>query len=99
VREAAMALDRFGAGCVLVTTKEDDHEKVIGIVAERGLVRRVLTKQDGASEVSVKSIMSSPLVVVDPNMTIEEIANVMERNRVRRLPVVDEMGLAGVVAI
>jgi CBS domain-containing protein len=99
VREAAVALDRSGVGCVLVRTKEDDHEKVIGIVTERDLVRRVLTKEDGASEVSVKSIMSSPLIVVDPNITIEEAAKVMERNRVRRLPVVDEAGLAGVVAV
>jgi CBS domain-containing protein len=98
VREAAVALDRSGVGCVLVTTKEDDHEKVIGIVTERDLVRRVLTER-GASELSVKSIMSSPLIVVDPNIRIEEAAKVMERNRVRRLPVVDEAGLAGVVAV
>jgi CBS domain-containing protein len=99
VREAAVALDRSDVGCVLVTTKEDDHEKVIGIVTERDLVRRVLTKEDGSSEASVKSIMSSPLIVVDPNITIEEAAKVMERNRVRRVPVVDEAGLAGVVAV
>jgi CBS domain-containing protein len=99
VREAAVALDRSGVGCVLVTAKKDDHEKVIGIVTEPDLVRRVLTKEDGASEVSVKSIMSSPLIVVDPNITIEEAAKIMERNRVRRLPVVDEVGLAGVVAV
>jgi CBS domain-containing protein len=72
---------------------------VIGIVTERDLVRRVLTKEDGSSEASVKSIMSCPLIVVDPNITIEEAAKVMERNRVRRLPVVDEAGLAGVVAV
>ena len=99
VREAAVALDRSGVGCVLVTTKEDDHEKVIGIVTERDLVRRVLTKEGGTSDVSVKNIMSSPLIVVDPNTTVEEAAKVMERSRVRRLPVVDEMGLAGVVAV
>jgi CBS domain-containing protein len=99
VREAAVALDRSGVGCVLVTSKEDDHEKVIGIVIEGDLVRRVLTKERGASELSVKSIMSSPLIVVHPNIRIEEAAKVMERNRVRRLPVVDEAGLAGVVAV
>jgi CBS domain-containing protein len=99
VREAAVAMDRSGVGCVLVTTKKDDHDKVIGIVTERDLVRRVLTKEGGASELSVKSIMSFPLIVVDPNATIEEAAKTMERNKVRRLPVVDQAGLVGVVAV
>lgn len=99
VREAAVAMDRTDVGCVLVTTKKDDHDQVIGIVTERDLVRKALTKEGGASELSVKSIMSSPLIVVDPDATIEEAAKVMERNRVRRLPVVDKEGLAGVVAV
>jgi CBS domain-containing protein len=99
VREAAVAMDRSGVGCVLVTTKKDGHERVIGIVTERDLVRKVLTKAGAASELRVKSIMSSPLIVVDPNATIEEAAKIMERNKVRRLPVVDQAGLAGVVAV
>lgn len=99
VREAAVAMDRSGVGCVLVTTKKDDHEKVIGIVTERDLVRKVLAKEGGGSELSVKSVMSSPLIVVNPDATIEEAAKVMERNGVRRLPVVDQEGLAGVVTV
>ena len=99
VREAAVAMGRSGVGCVLVTTKKDDHEKVIGIVTERDLVRKVLAEEDGGSELSVKSVMSSPLIVVNPDATIEEAAKVMERNGVRRLPVVDQEGLAGVVTV
>ena len=98
VREAAVAMDRSGVSCVLVTTKKDDHDKVIGIVTERDLVRRVLT-EGGASDWSVKSIMSFPLIIVDPDATIEEAAKIMERNKVRRLPVVDQAGLAGVVTV
>ena len=99
VREAAVAMDRSSIGCVLVTTKKDGHDKVIGIVTERDLVRRVLTREGGASELRVKDIMSSPLIVVDPAATIEEAASIMERNRVRRLPVVDKGELLGVVTV
>ena len=99
VREAAVAMDRSGVGCVLVTTKKDDHDKVIGIVTERDLVRRALTREGGASELRVKNIMSSPLIVVDPAATIEEAASIMERSRVRRLPVVDKGELLGVVTV
>ena len=99
VREAALAMDRSGIGCVLVTTRRDGEEKAIGIVTERDLVRRVLTREGSASELRVKNIMSSPLIVVDPAATIEEAASIMERNGVRRLPVVDKGGLVGVVTV
>ena len=99
VREAALAMDRSGIGCVLVTSRQDGKEKAIGIVTERDLVRRVLTMEGHISELRVKNIMSSPLIVVDPSATIEEAAGIMERSRVRRLPVVDEGGLVGVVTV
>jgi CBS domain-containing protein len=99
VREAALAMDRSGIGCVLVTTRQDGKEKAIGIVTERDLVRKVLTLEGHVSDLRVKDIMSSPLIVVDPNATIEEAAKVMEHNRVRRLPVVDENGLIGIVTV
>jgi len=99
VREAAVAMDRSNIGCVLVTTKKDGHDKAIGIVTERDLVRRVLTREGSASDLRVKNIMSSPLIVVDPAATIEEAASIMERSRVRRLPVVDKGELLGVVTV
>jgi CBS domain-containing protein len=99
VREAALAMDRSDIGCVLVTSMLDGKEKVVGIVTERDLVRRVLTKAGQISDLRVKDIMSSPLIVVDPGATIVEAASVMERNRVRRLPVVDQERLVGVVTV
>lgn len=99
VREAALAMDRSGIGCVLVTSIRDGKEKVVGIVTERDLVRRVLTKEGHISDLRMKNIMSSPLIVVDPSATIVEAASIMERNRVRRLPVVDQDGLVGVVTV
>ena len=99
VREAALAMDRAGIGCVLVTSRRNDKEKAIGIATERDLVRRVLTKEGNISDLSVKNIMSSPLIIVGPDATVVEAASIMERNRVRRLPVVDQDGLIGVVTV
>jgi CBS domain-containing protein len=99
VRSGALAMDRSGIGCVLVTDRRNDKEKAIGIVTERDLVRRVLTKEGHISDLRMKNIMSSPLIVVDPSATIVEAASIMERNRVRRLPVVDQDGLVGVVTV
>lgn len=98
VREAALAMERSAVGCVLVT-KDDRGQQVVGILTERDLVRRILTKEGDMSGTRVKSIMSSPLIVIGSDATIEQAAKIMERNCVRRLPVVDQAGLVGVVTV
>jgi CBS domain-containing protein len=98
VREAALAMERSAVGCVLVT-KDERGQKVVGIVTERDLVRRILTKEGDMSRTKVRTVMSSPLIVIGSDATIEEAARIMERNGVRRLPVVDQTGLVGVLTV
>jgi len=95
IKEAAIAMDRSGRGSLLVTASG----KVVGIVTERDLVRRALTKGSGLSRLKVKSIMSSPLIITNPEVWVEDAAKVMSDNKVRRLPVVGEDGLAGVITV
>lgn len=93
IKETAIAMTRSGCGSLLVKSRG----KVIGIVTERDLVRRALTKGGGLSKLKVKSIMSSPLITIKPEVWVEDAAKVMSDNKVRRLPVVGEDGLAGVI--
>lgn len=95
VKETAIAMDRSGHGCLLVTSSG----KVIGIVTERDLVRRALTKGGAMSRSKIKNIMSAPLIVVDPEASIEQAAKVMAHHKVRRLPVVGKSGLTGIITI
>ena len=95
IKETAIAMDRSGRGSLLVTASG----KVVGIVTERDLVRRALTKGSGLSRLKVKSIMSSPLIIINPEAWVEDAAKVMSDNKVRRLPVVGESGLTGVITV
>ena len=95
VKETAIAMDRSGHGCLLVTS----GGRVIGIVTERDLVRRALTKGGSMSRSKIKNIMSAPLIVVDPDSSIEQAAKVMAHHKVRRLPVVGKDGLTGLITI
>lgn len=95
IKETAIAMDRSGRSCLLVTS----HKKVVGIVTERDMVRRALTKGAGLSKLKVKSVMSSPLIIISPDAWVEDAAKVMSDNKVRRLPVVGEDGLAGVITV
>jgi CBS domain-containing protein len=95
VKETAMVMDRSGHGCLLVTS----GGRIVGIITERDLVRRALAKGGSMSRIKIKNIMSSPLVVVDPDASVEDAAKVMAKHKVRRLPVVGPGGLAGLITV
>jgi CBS domain-containing protein len=95
VKETAIAMDRSGHGCLLVTAED----KVVGIITERDLVRRALTKGGAMSRSRIKNIMSAPLIVVDPEASIEQAAKIMAHHKIRRLPVVGKSGPTGLITI
>jgi CBS domain-containing protein len=95
VKETAIVMDRSGHGCLLVTS----GGRIVGIITERDLVRRALAKGGNMIRTKIKNIMSSPLIVVEPDTSVEEAAKVMAKHRVRRLPVVGPGGLAGLITV
>lgn len=66
----------------------DDNGRAIGIVTERDLVRRVCTKDVPSNSVKVENVISSPLKTVSPETPIEEVADVMVRDKLRHIVVV-----------
>jgi predicted transcriptional regulator len=95
VKETAIEMDRSGHGCLLVTS----GVKIVGIITERDLVRKALTRGGSVARTKIKNIMSSPLIAVTPDTSIEEAAKVMAEKKVRRLPVVGTGGLAGLITV
>lgn len=96
VLQAAKAMEKQDSSCVFVRSKG----KIIGIVTERDMARRVVGKGATPGRIKVESIMTSPIIVISPDAKIEEALNVMSTNKVRRLPVIDEKtGLAGLVSV
>jgi CBS domain-containing protein len=95
VKETAIEMDRSGHGCLLVTS----GVKIVGIITERDLVRKALTRGGSVGHTKIKNIMSSPLIVVTPDTSIEEAARVMAQKKVRRLRVVGTGGLAGLITV
>jgi CBS domain-containing protein len=93
VNEAAVLMDLRDVGCLLV----EEGGKVKGIITERDIVRRVIALGVDPKKVRVADIMSSPLVVVEPDAMIEEAAKVMVTYKIRRLPVVKEGKLVGLI--
>lgn len=95
VKEAAEVMNKFEIGCLIAIKKG----KAMGIVTERDLLKRVVAEAKDATKTKVKEVMSSPLVVVEPNMDLEEAVRLMFQMKIKKLPVVDGKRLVGLVTL
>jgi len=98
VLEAARIMKEAEVGAVPVV---DDDDKVVGILTDRDLVVRLLAENKDARSVKVEEIMSSGVISCLANQTVDEAAQIMERNKVRRLLVRDPVseGAVGVISL
>ena len=72
----------------------------VGIVTELDINCKVVAEDLKPSEVYVHEIMTSPLITLHADKTVEEAAHLMIKNRVRRLPIVNEKGtVIGIVSV
>jgi CBS domain-containing protein len=96
VFDAIKRMVESNVGSLLVT----EDGKLTGIVTERDYLRRVTLEGRTEKETPVREIMSSPLVYVTPDTSVEECMAVMTERRIRHLPVLAEDGeIAGIVSI
>lgn len=80
-------------GCIIVT--RDTHP--VGIVTERDLVVKVVSKNLLPSSVRAETLMSRPLITIGPDKSVELASREMIRHRIRRLPVIQNRKLIGMV--
>jgi CBS domain-containing protein len=74
--------------------------EITGIITERDYLRRVTVEGRTDEGTSVREIMSSPLIVVMPETSIDECMALMTDRRIRHLPVVgDQGGVVGIISI
>jgi CBS domain-containing protein len=73
--------------------------KLVGVITDRDITCRSVAMGKNPLEMTAGDCMSSPCATVTPEMSVEECCQVMEKNQVRRVPVVDESGACcGIVA-
>ena len=92
VKDAAKIMDDADVGCVVVT----ENNLAVGILTERDFIRRVAAHEKPLST-PVKQVMSSPLIVINPDENIWELAELMKVRKIHKVPVVREDRLVGIV--
>jgi CBS domain-containing protein len=93
VLEAAKLMHQQDVGDLVVL----EGKAPKGIVTERDLVRRVMA-QKKPLETKVSEVMSSPLITIEEESSLRDAARKMTKNRIRRLPVIKENKLVGIIA-
>jgi len=95
VLDAVKAMVEANVGSLLVTV----DGRVEGIVTERDYLRRVAVEGRSETETPVREIMSSPLIVVRTDTSLDECRGLMTERRIRHLPVVEGEEVVAVVSI
>ena len=93
VLEAAQLMKKRKIGNVIVVEKKQP----IGILTESDILKKVVAEGKNAKDVLVKDVMSTPIIVIDPYVSLEEAMKTMGKCNVRRLPVIENNELIGII--
>jgi CBS domain-containing protein len=92
VQEAANRMKDKNISSLVVV---DEIGRPLGLITERDLVRKVCIHDVSTSKLIIKETMSSPLITIDSNSSASEAVDMMLRNNVRHLLVVDSKSSEG----
>ena len=94
VVEAARLMREEHIGSLPIT----DDEQLVGMITDRDITTRVVAEAADPMKTSVGDFYSRDLITVEPDKALEEALQLMARHQVRRLPVVENGSLVGIVA-
>jgi predicted transcriptional regulator len=95
VEDAVKLMNKHEIGCLVVL----ENGKPAGIITERDLLKRVLSKSKELRNLKVKEIMSEPLLSIAPNVQIEEAVKLMFTKNIKKLPIIEKGKLLGLVTL
>jgi CBS domain-containing protein len=96
VLDAAELMNEHKIGGLVVI----DDGRLVGIITERDILRRVVAQQRDAAHTAVSDVMTAEVACARPHTTVEEARGVMKNRRFRHLPVLDgDDNICGMVSI
>jgi CBS domain-containing protein len=98
LQEVAKMMVDDDCGCIPVVDSQDSKMPV-GMITDRDITCRVVAKGQNPLDLTAKDAMTTTVVSVTPDTSLEDCANLMEESQIRRVAVVDENGACcGIVA-
>lgn len=98
-KNAARMMAKYGISGLVVHFKG----QIVGILTERDVLTRVVASGQDPEKVTVREIMTEPVIVVNPVMPLEKAINIMFQERIKKLPVVEKneksVRLVGIISL
>jgi CBS domain-containing protein len=94
VMEAAKLMKKYDVDSIVVL----NNGEPVGIVTQGDIIRELVSKDTTPSTVKLKDIMTTHLITASPNDRLSNIAKKMATERIRKIPVIEDGKLVGIVA-
>lgn len=95
IEHAAQLMKEYDVGSIPVC----NDERIIGIVTDRDITLRAVATGEDTAKAKVRAIMSSNPVFGKPDMEADEAVRIMSERQIRRLPVVENNNIVGIVSL
>ncbi|WP_174185975.1 CBS domain-containing protein [Nocardia barduliensis] len=95
IEQAARTMAELNVGSLIIS---DENERMCGIVTDRDIVVKCIAQGKTPSECRVDELCEATPRWVDANADIEEVLDEMESNRVKRMPVIENKRLVGMIS-
>ncbi len=92
IREASKVMTQYNIGSIILT----DNDEVSGIVTSTNILKAIAEGKD-PEETKVSEIMSKNVITIDPDKTIEDSVSLMLEHKIKKLPVVENKKLVGII--
>ena len=99
VAEAAKALYTQERCTIVIThlNASTGQRIPVGIITERDIIYRVVAQNRGPFKVTLKDIMSAPIITIDADKSVEEAMAILNKYKINHLPVVHDSSITGIV--
>jgi len=93
VKEVVATMNKFDIGSIIVV----QGDRPVGIITERDILRRVVEPCLAPEILTARQVMTSPVVSIRETASLDEAAGLMAKKKVKKLPVMNEEKLVGIV--
>ncbi|MCJ7469118.1 CBS domain-containing protein [Candidatus Bathyarchaeota archaeon] len=93
IKEAVATMNKFNIGSIIVM----QSDKPVGIITERDVLRRIIELSLAPETQTARHVMTSPITTINETASIEEAAKLMAKKKIKRLPVINDGKLVGIL--
>jgi CBS domain-containing protein len=93
------AIEKMAEMEVGALTVLDGDSRLAGIVSERDYARKVILKNKSSRETHIADVMTTEVVSVDEETSVEQCLSLMDQKKIRHLPVIDGQTLVGMITV